>query len=188
MMADTQIQKNAFNEPEERQTLVSPVRRHTIAVTVENEFGVLARVAGLFSGRGYNLESLSVAETLEPGVSRITLTTSGTDLVIEQITKQLNRLINVLKVVDLTDLVRIDRELVLIKVAAESASARDEVTRAVEVFRAKIIDAWPRGYVIEATGDAAKLKGLIDLLRPLGIKEVVRTGQVAIARGDAGGL
>src|SRR5512140_170695 len=99
--------------------------RHTISVLVENEFGVLARVAGLFSGRGYNIESLSVAETLEPGVSRITLVTSGNDMVIEQIIKQLHRLINVLKVTDLTELAFVDRELILVKIAAETGAARD---------------------------------------------------------------
>lgn len=156
--------------------------RHTISVLVENEFGVLSRISGLFSGRGFNIESLSVAETLDPSVSRMTIVTSGNDQIIEQILKQLNKLVSVIKVVDLTGVETVDRELVLVKVNAESET-KPEVLRLVDIFRAKIVDVAPRCYTIEMTGDEAKVNALLHLLRPIGIKEVVRTGRVAIARG-----
>jgi acetolactate synthase-1/3 small subunit len=156
--------------------------RHTISVLVENEFGVLSRISGLFSGRGFNIESLSVAETLDPSVSRMTIVTSGNDQIIEQILKQLNKLVSVIKVVDLTGVDTVDRELVLVKVNAESET-KPEVLRLVDIFRAKIVDVAPRCYTIEMTGDEAKVNALLHLLRPIGIKEVVRTGRVAIARG-----
>ena len=156
--------------------------RHTISVLVENEFGVLSRVAGLFSGRGFNIESLSVAETLDPTVSRMTIVTSGNDQIIEQILKQLNKLISVIKVIDLTDTDTVDRELVLIKVNAE-AETKPEVLRLVDIFRAKIVDVAPRCYTIEMTGDEEKINALLQLLKPIGIREIVRTGRVAIARG-----
>ena len=156
--------------------------RHTISVLVENEFGVLSRVAGLFSGRGFNIESLTVAETLDPTVSRMTIVTSGNDQIIEQILKQLNKLISVIKVIDLTDTDTVDRELVLIKVNAE-AETKPEVLRLVDIFRAKIVDVAPRCYTIEMTGDEEKIKALLQLLKPIGIREIVRTGRVAIARG-----
>ncbi len=156
--------------------------RHTISVMVENEFGVLSRVSGLFSGRGFNIESLSVAETLDPSVSRMTIVTSGNDQIIEQILKQLNKLISVIKVVDLTGVETVDRELVLVKVNAESET-KPEVLRLVDIFRAKIVDVAPRCYTVEMTGDEAKVNAFLQLLRPIGIKEVVRTGLVSIARG-----
>ena len=156
--------------------------RHTISVMVENEFGVLSRVSGLFSGRGFNIESLSVAETLDPSVSRMTIVTSGNDQIVEQILKQLNKLISVIKVVDLTDTDTVDRELVLIKVNAE-AETKPEVLRLVDIFRAKIVDVAPRCYTIEMTGDEEKVNALVQLLKPIGIREVVRTGLVSIARG-----
>ncbi len=156
--------------------------RHTISVLVENEFGVLSRVSGLFSGRGFNIESLSVAETLDPSVSRMTIVTSGNDQIIEQILKQLNKLISVIKVVDLTGVETVDRELVLVKVNAEPET-KPEVLRLVDIFRAKIVDVAPRCYTVEMTGDEAKVKAFLQLLRPVGIKEVVRTGLVSIARG-----
>ena len=156
--------------------------RHTISVLVENEFGVLSRVAGLFSGRGFNIESLNVAETLDPTVSRMTIVTSGNDQIIEQILKQLNKLISVIKVIDLTDTDTVDRELVLIKVNAE-AETKPEVLRLVDIFRAKIVDVAPRCYTIEMTGDEEKINALLQLLKPIGIREIVRTGRVAIARG-----
>jgi len=156
--------------------------RHTISVLVENEFGVLSRVAGLFSGRGFNIESLTVAETLDPTVSRMTIVTSGNDQIIEQILKQLNKLISVIKVIDLTDTDTVDRELVLIKVNAE-AETKPEVLRLVDIFRAKIVDVAPRCYTIEMTGDEEKINALLQLLKPIGIREIVRTGRVAIARG-----
>lgn len=156
--------------------------RHTISVFVENEFGVLSRVSGLFSGRGFNIESLSVAETMESSVSRMTIVTSGNDQIIEQILKQLNKLISVIKVVDLTGVETVDRELVLVKVNADPET-KAEVLRLVDIFRAKIVDVAPRCYTVEMTGDEAKVKAFLQLLRPVGIKEVVRTGLVSIARG-----
>ena len=156
--------------------------RHTISILVENEFGVLSRVAGLFSGRGFNIESLSVAETLDPTVSRMTIVTSGNEQIIEQILKQLNKLVSVIKVVDLTGAPTVDRELVLVKVNAE-AETKPEVLRLVDIFRAKIVDVAPRCYTIEMTGDEEKIGALLQLLKPIGIREVVRTGRIAIGRG-----
>jgi acetolactate synthase-1/3 small subunit len=157
--------------------------RHTISVLVENEFGVLARVAGLFSGRGYNIESLSVAETMDPTVSRITLVTRGDDRVLEQIEKQLNKLIAVIKVTDFTETAHVERELVLIRVAAD-ARTRGEIVNIVDIFRGKVIDVSPQSYVIEATGSEDKVAALIELLKPIGILEIVRTGKVAMFRGS----
>ncbi len=156
--------------------------RHTISVMVENEFGVLSRVSGLFSGRGFNIESLTVAETLDPTVSRMTIVTSGNDQIVEQILKQLNKLVSVIKVVDLTGAETVDRELVLIKVNAEPET-KPEVLRLVDIFRAKIVDVASRCYTIEMTGDEEKINALLQLLKPIGIREIVRTGRVAIARG-----
>ena len=160
----------------------SDPRKHTIAVLVENKFGVLSRVAGLFSARGYNIESLSVGETLDPTVSRMTLVVRGDEFVIEQVMKQLHKLIDVIKVSDLTDEGHVERELVLIRVNAEPQH-RAEVLRTADIFRAKVIDVTPISFTLEATGDEAKLEALIELLRPIGIQEIVRTGKVAIARG-----
>lgn len=159
--------------------------QHTISVIVENEFGVLARVAGLFSGRGFNIDSLSVAPTSDESLSRITIVTRGDDAILEQITKQLNKLVDVIKVLDFSDDSAIEREMALIKVTAEDES-RAEVLRIVDIFRAKIIDVTPKSYTIEATGAPAKINAILDLLRPLGLKELVRTGSVAIGRGAKG--
>jgi len=159
--------------------------KHTISVLVENEFGVLARVSSLFSGRGFNIDSLSVAPTNDETISRITLETRGDDQILEQINKQLNKLIDVIKVIDFTDGSAIEREMALVKVAAEDES-RAEVLRIVDIFRAKIIDVTPRSYTIEATGNPVKIDAILDLLRPLGLKELVRTGAVAIGRGAKG--
>jgi acetolactate synthase-1/3 small subunit len=156
--------------------------RHTISVLVENEFGVLARVAGLFSGRGFNIESLSVAETLDPTISRLTLVTRGDDQVLEQIEKQLNKLVNVIRVTDFTGTEHVERELVLIKVKAEERT-RGELVNIVDIFRAKIIDVSRQSYIVEITGTEDKVRALIELLTPLGILEVVRTGRVAMFRG-----
>jgi acetolactate synthase-1/3 small subunit len=155
---------------------------HTISVLVENEFGVLARVVGLFSGRGFNIESLSVARTLDPSLSRITLVTSGDDQIVEQITKQLNKLICVIKVIDFQDSASVEREMALIKVAIDERT-RAEVLNIVNIFRAKVIDVDPRSYIIEITGAEEKIAAFLNLLRPLGIKEIVRTGKVAMHRG-----
>jgi acetolactate synthase-1/3 small subunit len=157
-------------------------RKHTISVLVENRFGVLSRVAGLFSARGYNIESLSVGETLDPAVSRMTLVVRGDEFVIEQVMKQLHKLIDVIKVSDLTDDSHVERELVLIRVNAEPQH-RAEILRTGDIFRAKVIDVTPISFILEATGDEAKIEALIELLRPMGIQEIVRTGRVAIARG-----
>jgi acetolactate synthase-1/3 small subunit len=156
--------------------------RHIISVLVENEFGVLARVAGLFSGRGFNIEGLSVAETLDPSVSRITLVTSGDDQVLAQVEKQLNKLICVIKVTDFTETAHVERELVLIKVTADEKT-RGELANIVDIFRAKIIDVSRRSYIVEITGSEDKVSAFIELLKPLGIKEIVRTGKVAMFRG-----
>lgn len=159
-----------------------PMRRHTISVLVENQFGVLAKVAGMFSARGYNIESLSVAETMDPTISRMTIVTSGDDQIIEQITKQLNKLVPVIKVIDLTGSEYIDREMVLIKVEAKEKN-RAEILRIADIFRGKIVDVSPTSYVIEVTGDDEKIGAILALLKPLGIKEIARTGKVAMARG-----
>jgi acetolactate synthase-1/3 small subunit len=159
--------------------------QHTISVLVEIEFGVLSRVASLFSGRGFNIDSLSVAPTNEEGMSRMTIVTRGDEQILEQITKQLNKLIDIIKVIDFTDGSGIERELALIKVTAEDES-RAEVLRIVDIFRAKIIDVTPKSYTIEATGNPVKIDAILDLLRPLGLKELVRTGAVAIGRGAKG--
>ncbi len=155
--------------------------RHTISVLVENKFGVLSRVSGLFSGRGFNIESLSVGETLDPQVSLMTIVTSGDDQIIEQITKQLNKLIDVIKVVDFMEIEHVEREMVLIKVAPKKED-RVEVLKLAEIFRGRIVDSGPATYTIEVTGDEGKINAFIDIIKPFGIKEFVRTGKVAIAR------
>ena len=159
--------------------------RHIITVLVENEFGVLARVAGLFSGRGFNIDSLSVAPTNEETLSRMTIVTRGDDKILEQISKQLNKLVDVIKVIDFDSDTCIEREMALIKVSAED-DKRAEVLRIVDIFRAKIIDVTPKSYTIEATGAPVKIDAILELLRPLGLKELVRTGAVAIGRGAKG--
>jgi len=160
----------------------SEPRKHTISVLVENKFGVLSRVAGLFSARGYNIESLSVGETLDPSVSRMTLVVTGDEFVIEQVMKQLHKLIDVIKVNDLTDESHVERELVLVRVNAEPQH-RAEILRVGDIFRAKVVDVTSSSYVLEATGDEGKIDAMLELLRPMGIQELVRTGKVAITRG-----
>jgi len=155
--------------------------RHTISVLVENKFGVLSRVSGLFSGRGYNIESLSVGETIDPTTSIMTIVTSGDDMVIEQITKQLNKLIDVIKVIDYTEVDHVEREMVLIKVAPRKDD-RTEVLQLAEIFRGRIVDSGYLTYTIEITGNEDKINAFIELIKPFGIKEFVRTGKVAIAR------
>lgn len=157
---------------------------HIISITVENKFGVLSRVAGLFSGRGYNIESISVGPTLDPTVSLMTIVTRGDDRVLEQITKQLNKVIDVIKVVDLTESAFVAREMALIKISAKGED-RAEALRITDIFRAKVIDSTPTTYTVEVTGDSGKIDAVINLLRPLGIKDLVRTGRVAIAREEA---
>jgi len=155
--------------------------RHTISVLVENKFGVLSRVAGLFSGRGYNIESLSVGETIDPQISIMTIVTKGDDQIIEQITKQLNKLIDVIKVVDLLEVDHVEREMILIKVAPR-AENKAEVLRLTEIFRGRVVDSSQKTYTVEITGDEKKIEAFIELMKPMGIKELVRTGKVAIAR------
>ncbi|TRO83995.1 acetolactate synthase small subunit [Trichloromonas acetexigens] len=159
--------------------------KHTISVLVENEFGVLSRVAGLFSGRGFNIESLSVAPALDPTISRMTIVTSGDDQVLEQITKQLNKLIDTIKIIDFTGQDFIEREMGMIKVTAEEGT-RAEVLRIVDIFRAKVVDVTPRSYTIEVTGSPSKIDAVVELLRPMGIKELVRSGPVVLGRGPKG--
>jgi acetolactate synthase-1/3 small subunit len=155
--------------------------RHVISVLVDNEPGVLSRVSGLFSGRGFNIESLNVAETLDPTISRMTLVTRGNDQIIEQIIKQLNKLVNVIKVIDLTGSEYVEREMAMIKVTAEAAT-RAEVLRIVDIFRGQVVDVSPKSYTLEITGNDKKIQAVVDLLTPIGITEIVRTGRVAIAR------
>ena len=157
--------------------------RHVITLLVENEFGVLARIAGLFSGRGFNIESLCVAETLDPTVSTMTIVTRGDDQIIEQVLKQLNKLIPVVKVMDLIEKDFVEREMVLVKVSA-NAETREEILRVVDIFRGKVIDVGSKTYTIEVTGDEKKVNAILALLKPLGIKELVRTGHVAMVRGS----
>jgi acetolactate synthase-1/3 small subunit len=155
---------------------------HTISILVENEFGVLARVAGLFSGRGFNIESLTVNEDpLDPTVSRIVLVTSGEEQILEQINKQLNKLVSVIKVTDFKDVDTVGREMILVKVSVDERT-RSELDSVVSAFRAHIIDIGPRSMTVEITGDGDKIKAFIELVRPLGIKEIVRSGKLAIAR------
>jgi acetolactate synthase-1/3 small subunit len=155
--------------------------RHTISVWVDNIPGVLSRVTGLFSGRGFNIESLCVAETIDPEVSRITLVTTGDEQIIEQIIKQLRKLINVIKVVDLTPLEHVEREMALVKVKAEDRS-RAEVLRVADIFRCRVVDVSPNTYTLEVTGNHEKIKAVLDLLKTHGVQEVVRTGTLAIQR------
>lgn len=157
--------------------------RHILSLLLENEAGSLSRVAGLFSARAYNIESLTVAPTEDPTVSRLTLVTSGSDQIIEQITKQVNKLVDVIKVVDLSESSHIERELMLIKLEARGAG-REEVKRMVEIFRGRIIDVTEKSYTIEMTGDGEKLDAFINALDNKIILEVVRSGVSGIARGD----
>ena len=157
--------------------------RHTVSVWVRNEFGVLSRVVGMFSGRGYNIDSLNVAPTLDESVSHITLTTHGDDETIEQITKQLHKLIDVITVKDHGAGAFVARDLALVTVEPP-AEARAEVLRAAEIFRAKIVDVGPRSFVIEVTGSPDKIDALARLLEPLGLKQLVRTGALAAERGS----
>jgi acetolactate synthase-1/3 small subunit len=157
--------------------------RHIISMLLENESGALSRVAGLFSARAYNIESLSVAPTEDPTLSRLTLVTTGSDEIIEQITKQLNKLVDVVKLMELSQGAHIERELLLIKVNAASAQ-RDEAKRLVDIFRGRIIDVSDKTYTIELTGTGEKLDAFIEAIREVGIIEVVRSGVSGIARGE----
>ncbi len=155
---------------------------HVISCLVENKSGVLSRVAGLFSGRGYNIDTLCVAPTQDANVSRMTIVCRGDDRIIEQIIKQLNKLIDVIKVTDMTAEEHVERELVLIKVAC-TAATRADIIQLVNVFRARIIDVDLKTLTVEVVGDSRKVEALIELMRSFGIRELVRTGRVAILRG-----
>ena len=157
--------------------------RHIISLLLENEAGALSRVSGLFSARAYNIESLTVAPTEDPTLSRMTIVTTGSDDVIEQITKQLNKLVDVVKVVDLSDGEHIERELMLVKVRA-AGKDRDEMKRMAEIFRGRIIDVTDKSYTIELTGTGAKLDAFLDAIERSAILETVRTGASGIGRGD----
>lgn len=157
--------------------------RHIISLLLENEAGALSRVSGLFSARGYNIESLTVAPTEDESLSRMTIVTSGSDDVIEQITKQLNKLVEVVKVVDLSDGMHIERELMLVKVRA-SGKDRDEMKRIADIFRGRILDVTDKTYTIELTGTGAKLDAFIEALEQGAILETVRTGASGVGRGE----
>ncbi len=157
--------------------------RHIISILMENEAGALSRVAGLFSARGYNIESLTVAPTEDPSLSRMTLVTRGTDEIIEQITKQLNKLIDVVKLMDMTEGPHIEREMMLVKVNTDN-DKREELKRDSDIFRGRIIDVTDKTYTIELTGTGDKLDAFLETLDPEVIIEVVRSGVSGIARGD----
>lgn len=157
--------------------------KHTISVEVENRFGILARISSLFSARGFNIDSLTVGETEDPTISHIIMVVPGDDQIIEQVIKQLRKLIDVIKVVDLTGKNIIERELILVKVSAKKVD-RAEIMRITDIFRAKIVDFHPLAFTIEATGAENKIKALLRLLKPFGIKKLIRTGKIAIPREE----
>ena len=159
------------------------MKKHTLSVLVANESGVLARIAGLFSRRGFNIDSLSVGRTENDDISRITLVVAGDDRELEQVTKQLHKLVIVHKISDLTDDETVSRGLALIKVES-TTNTRSEIMQVVDIFRAKIVDVSAKSVMVEVTGDEEKINALEDLLRPYGIKELVRTGKIAMARGS----
>ena len=156
--------------------------KHTLAVLVENKSGVLSRVASLFSRRGYNIDSLAVGVTEDPEISRMTIVVQGDDQVLEQVTKQLNKLVDVIKVSDIGNDDAVERELALIKVSAD-VTARAEIIQIANIFRARIVDVYPKSITVEVTGDESKINAIEKLLRQFGIKEMVRTGKIALVRG-----
>jgi acetolactate synthase-1/3 small subunit len=156
--------------------------KHTLAVLVENRSGVLSRVASLFSRRGYNIDSLAVGVTEDPEISRMTIVVHGDDHVLEQVTKQLNKLVDVIKVSDIGGDDAVERELALIKVSAD-VSSRSEIIQIANIFRARIVDVAPKSMTVEVTGDEGKIDAIEKLLRQFGIKEMVRTGKIALVRG-----
>ncbi|QID33822.1 acetolactate synthase small subunit [Pampinifervens florentissimum] len=183
-MSDTigSSQLDAVKAPLFREVKKGEVRKHIITLTVRNELGVLARIATLIAGKGYNIEGLSVGETHEKGISRMTLEVIGDDVVIDQVVKQLRKLIDTIKVKDLTDTPHVERELALIKVHTATPRARDEVLRLVEIFRCRVVDVSPETYTIEITGTEDKVNAFIELVKPFGIKEMARTGKIAMKR------
>jgi len=165
--------------------VMSEIKRHVLSILMENEAGALSRVSGLFSARGYNIESLSVAPTENPSLSRLTMVTCGSDEVVEQIIKQLHKLIDVVKLMDLSDYAHIEREMLLIKVDVQKQGACEQIKRLADVFRARIIDVSEKTYTIEATGNRSKLDAFLHALSDARILEVVRSGSMGIARGSA---
>ena len=159
--------------------------KHIISILLENEAGALSRVAGLFSARAYNIESLTVAPTDDPSLSRMTLVTTGTDEIVEQVCKQLNKLIDVVKLVNLTEDVHVERELILIKLKAEDEQ-RDEVKRIMDIFHGHVIDMTDSTYTVEVTGDSEKIDAVLKALEHMTMLEVVRSGQLGMGRGDKG--
>jgi len=159
--------------------------RHIISILIENESGALSRVAGLFSARGYNIESLNVATTEDPSLSRMTLVTRGSEHIVEQIIKQLNKLIDVVKLIDLAESTHIERELMMVKIKA-TGNTRDEIRSLAEIFRGKILDVTATTYVIEVTGPSEKLDAFVAAIAPETILEVVRSGPTGISRGEKG--
>jgi acetolactate synthase-1/3 small subunit len=158
--------------------------KHTLAVLVENKPGVLTRIAALFARRGFNIDSLAVGETEDPRLSRMTIAVDAQDSPLEQVTKQLHKLINVIKITDLDPATSLERELMLVKVRAD-ADSRAEIMQIVEVFRAKIVDVGKDELVVEVTGTREKLEAILGLMRPFGVVELVRTGRIAMGRGTA---
>ena len=160
--------------------------KHTLAVLVENKFGVLARISGLIAGRGFNIDSLAVGETEDPTASRITMVVDGDDKTVEQVKKQLNRLIDVISIQDLTREEYLDRELILVKVSVSSKS-RSELVEIAETLKAEVADVGVKTLTIQLVGDQAKVKTLLELVKPYGVKEIVRTGRIALSRDSSGG-
>lgn len=160
--------------------------RHIISILIENEAGALSRVAGLFSARGYNIESLNVATTEDPSLSRMTLVTRGNEQVVEQIVKQLDKLLDVVKLMDLAETTHIERELMMVKIKAASFDARAEIRSLVDIFRGRILDVTATSYVVEVTGPSEELDAFVAAIAPEAIIEVVRSGPTGIARGESG--
>ncbi len=157
---------------------------YTLSVLVENHPGVLARISGLLSGRGFNIRSIAAGETEDSSITRIIMVVAGDDRIIDQVKKQLDRLVDVIRITDLTGIAAVDRELALVKVSS-SVSQRTEVFQIVDVFRAKIVDIAHKSLTVEVTGETEKVEALIEMLKPFGINEIVRTGKISIARGEA---
>lgn len=157
--------------------------KHILSVLVENKPGVLTRIAGLFARRGYNIDSLAVGRTEDPDVSRMTIVVDGDERIIEQVTKQLHKLVDVIKLTDMTQEEHVDRELILLKVNADPAT-RTEIMQIVDIFRARIVDIGRNSLIIECTGDGGKINAIESALRPFGLRELVRTGKIALSRGQ----
>jgi len=174
-------QSQAMLNPHVDVPLDEKVKRHTISILVQNKFGAFNRIAGMFAAKGYNIDSLSVGPTEDEAVSRMTIVARGDDQIIEQITKQLNKLIDIVKVIDLTFESFVDRELVLVKVHSTN-DTRPEIMQIAEIFRAKVVDISPKTLTLEATGSQQKVDAIIKMLKPFAIKEMARTGRVALKR------